>query len=94
MCDLAVWARMAVIKRAYRKEPNNGYCPNPEPVWGDFIWAQLQFLEELLRFFHVCCIEYTSKMEPQSRIKLLGNIDTTACEFLHHLVFAIQYQAR
>ena len=80
MCDSAPWAKMAVIKRAYRKEPQNGFCPSPESAWGDFKSAQMQLLEELLRFFHVSCSEYTSSMQPQSRIKFLANVDIKASE--------------
>ena len=80
MCEQAVWSRIAVVKRAYRKHPNNGFCPSPEAAWGGFSWAHLQKLEDVLRFFHVVCKAILDKITPQSRIKLLANIDIAAAE--------------
>ena len=80
MCAEAVWARMAVVKRAYRKPPTAGFCPSPEPLWGDISWTHMQRLEELLRFFHVSCKDNVDSLAPQSRIQLMGNIDITAAE--------------
>ena len=51
MCEQAVWSRMAVLKRAYRKPPTNGFCASPEPAWTNFTWGELGKLEDLLRFF-------------------------------------------
>ena len=80
MCEQGVWSRMAVVKRAYRKQPSNGFCPSPEAAWGTFSWAHLQKLEDLLRFFHGSCKDLVDKMKPQSRILFLGNIDVAAAE--------------
>ena len=30
MCEDAPWAKVASIKRAYRKKPTRGFCPSPE----------------------------------------------------------------
>ena len=43
-------------------------------AWG------LQLLEELLRFFHGACASYLAKLSPQSRNKLLANIDVAAAD--------------
>jgi hypothetical protein len=80
MCPEAVWARMAVLKRAYRKQPQNTYCPCPESAWGEFNWDALQLLEDLLRFFHVSCLAHLNKLGDVSRIMLLGNIDIAAAD--------------
>ena len=80
MCPQAVWSKVAVVKRAYRKKPINGFCPSPEPSWGECSWDKLEKLEELLRFFHGSCKGIVDKMQPQSRIQLLGNIDIAAAE--------------
>jgi len=80
MCEEAVWSRVAVIKRAYRKQPTNGYCASPEKEWGDFRLSQLQILEDMLRFFHVSCKDIIDGLTPQLRIQLCGNVDTQAAE--------------
>ena len=82
MCPQAVWSKIAVVKRAYRCKPTgNGFCPSPEPPWKDFHWAQLQKLEDLLRFFHGSCKDIiVYKLNPQSRIVFLANVDIAAAE--------------
>ena len=81
ICEQAPWSRIAVLKRAYRKKPVYGFCPSPEPSWGDFAWTGgLQLLEDLLRFFHGACRSHLAKLSPQSRQKLLGNIDVAAAD--------------
>ena len=44
------WTKIAVLKRAYRAPPVNGFCPAPESTWGKMTHRVLQALEELLRF--------------------------------------------
>ena len=73
-------SRIAVGKRAYRGRPTNGVCPNPEHAWSQFTLEQLTPLEELLRFFHVQCSELLSKLTPDCRLKLLGEVDIAAAE--------------
>ena len=80
MASGAVWARVAVLKRAYRKKPTLGYCPSPEVMWGYCGWLYLEVLEDLLRFFHVVCKPCTDALKPQSRIQLLANIDICATD--------------
>ena len=81
ICEQAPWSKIAVMKRAYRKKPVNGFCPCPEQMWGDFEWTGgLQLLEDLLRFFHGTCASYLAKLSPQSRQKLLANIDVAAAD--------------
>ena len=80
ICQQAPWTRIAVIKRAYRKKPVSGFCPSPESQWEKFEWAHLEKLEELLRFFHVSCKASLAKLKPQSRNKLLANIDVAATD--------------
>ena len=80
MCVQAQWSRIAVIKRAYRKKPTHGFCPSPEPAWKEFGWDELRKLEELLRFFHAECKPLFESLTPQSRDKLMANIDVTAAD--------------
>ena len=42
-------SKVACIKRAYRKDPQKGYCPNPEAAWGNL---DPEPLEELLQYLH------------------------------------------
>ena len=80
MNERAAWAKMAVIKRAFRKSPSNGWCPSPEALWGTIPWEHLQILEDLLRFFHVACKHITDAMTPKFRITLMANIDIAAAD--------------
>ena len=76
----AVWSRVAVLKRAYRKKPTLGFCPSPEPAWATYTWGYLEVLEDLLRFFHVGCKKYLAALDPQSRIQQVANIDICAAD--------------
>ena len=80
MPDMANWAKVALLERAYRKKPTAGFCPSPEPVWGHFTWKFLEPLEEMLRYFHVGCKALLPLMKPQSRIHVLANMDIAAAE--------------
>lgn len=83
MCKHAIWTKIAVMKRAYRKPPVNGYCPSPESAWGTYKWDDLESLEDVLRFFHVTCEPQLRNIPPQSRIKLLANVDVAATDALY-----------
>lgn len=78
--EQAPWTKIAVIKRAYRKKPHNGYCPSPETTWGAFDWSHLESLEALLRFIHVTCKPALGRLEPQSRLTFLANFDVGAAD--------------
>ena len=43
--ERAPWTKVAVMKRAFRKKPTNGFCPSPEPLWGECEWDRLRKLE-------------------------------------------------
>ena len=60
----APWTKIAVIKRACRNKPTNGFCPSPETAWGDFEWDHLQKFQELLRFLHGACKPWLDKLKP------------------------------
>ena len=72
--------KIALIKRAFRKKPTNGFCPSPEADWGKYEPIQVRDLEALLRFFHGTCRDELANAQPtpQSRSKTLANIDV-AC---------------
>ena len=72
--------KIAIMKRAYRKKPSLGFCPNPEAFWSNCTLAMLEDLEALLRYFHGTCKAEMDKLSPQSRIKLQANIDVAAVE--------------
>ena len=54
--------KVAAVKRAYRKIPSYGYCPNPEAAWGKFWFKELEPLEQVLRFFLTQRLARDSKM--------------------------------
>ena len=72
--------KLALIKRAFRKKPANGYCPSPEQDWGKYEPLHVRDLEALLRFFHGNCMSVLDEMTPQSRSKMLANIDLACTE--------------
>ena len=73
--------KVALIKRAYRKKPTNGFCPSPESVWGTFGWDELQYLEKLLQYFHVTCkLKWEEKLKPPARTMFLANVDVAATD--------------
>ena len=72
--------KVAVVKRSYRKKPSMGFCPGPEPCWGKFEALHLKDLEAILRFFRVVCKDAVDELQPQSRSKLLGNVDVLCTE--------------
>ena len=80
MPDAGQNSRFAVLKRAYRKSPTNGYCPCPEAAWADTKWDLVKYMEDLLRFYHVICRPKLLQKTPQARIKFLGNIDIAAAD--------------
>lgn len=54
ICAQAPWTKKAVIKRALKSKPINGFCANPEIVWTRLPWEEcIELLEDILRFFHV-----------------------------------------
>jgi len=76
----ARWSSVAVLKRAYRKPPTNGFCPNPEHIWSKCKPEQIEPMEDLLRFLHVECKGYTDKLPPQSRDKAMADADIAIAE--------------
>ena len=80
IAEKAPLTKIAVMKRAYRKKPCVGFCPNPEGAWGTFTMETLGPLEELLRWFHSSCKASLDALPPQSRIKVLGNTDVVAAD--------------
>ena len=76
----ALLTKIAVMKRAYRKKPSLGLCPNPETAWTAFPMANVQPLEGLFRFCHRICKAFLDKLPPQSRTKVQANIDVTAAD--------------
>ena len=76
----APWTKIAVIKRAYRKKPSNGFCPSPEADWAKYENSHLNCLEQLLRWVHVKNKDAVEALPPQSRNTLLGNFDVAAAE--------------
>ena len=72
--------KIAVLKRSYRKKPRNGFCPNPENMWGKFSHRRLEKLEELLHFFHAKCSRQLTALGRATRTKTLANIDVVASD--------------
>ena len=42
--------KIGVLKRAYRKKPSHGYCPNPESDWTRIDTVKMARLEDILFF--------------------------------------------
>ena len=73
--------KVAVLKRAYRKNPSYGYCPTPEAAWGSKHFAELEPLEQLLHYFHVEAKAAVAVLFPEKQQHLfLANVDCAATE--------------
>ena len=74
---LPIWAprlKRALIQRAYRKTPINGYCPGPEPFWAKASDADLEKIEQLLFYFQVTCLAFLSKLDKMTRMDFETNV--------------------
>ena len=68
--------KIAVLKRCCRKTPHNGYCPDPESVWGANDCPSLDSLERLLFFWHHDIRAVVAALpDPNRRAGLLANVD-------------------
>ena len=73
--------KIAMIMRAYRKEPNNTWCPFPEPRWAS--WTKVSTmhkLEALLRYFQVTCKPAVAGMQALKRVQLTANVAVAAAD--------------
>ena len=81
VCAECPWTKVALIKRAYSKDPRNGFCPNPETQWGNWPLNLMEPLEILLRFAHsTTCLRGLEGLPETQRSGLLGAIDVAAAD--------------
>ena len=74
-------SKLAILKRAYRKKPQYGYCPSPEASWKAVPETQLLDLESLLQYFHFNCKAAVAEAIPKENvIAFLSNVDVAASE--------------
>lgn len=74
-------SKIAVLKRAYRKTPQFGYCPSPESSWSKKTLEELRTLEQLLHYYHVELKEWLATCwEPDKIHLLLANVDVAAAD--------------
>ena len=75
------WSKIAVLKRAYRKDPVSGICPSPENFWTTVPYQSLSKCEEMLHFFHWEAVPVFKEkidkntMRPTDKIRLLAKLD-------------------
>lgn len=86
---VAPLTKIAMLKRSYRKKPTMGFCPNPESSWTGFDAEMVEQLEALLRYFHGTCKAALDELPPQSRIKLLANVDVAAADAFYVAAAAV-----
>ena len=80
MCGDAHWSKVAVLKRAYHRKPNNGYCANPEMAWTGFDSESISPLEDALRFMHVECLSSVQAMGKFEANKAVSGFDVMAAD--------------
>ena len=73
-------SRVAVIKRAYRKKPTNGFCPNPESKWAEIETGNLEKLEQLLFYFHETRQWAVQKLPLEEQEKFLAAVDCSVAD--------------
>ena len=62
--------KIAVLMRAYKKEPKRGWCPEPESLWGKAEAGDLQNLEAMLEYLWQACRPILDKWDSGARMKL------------------------
>jgi hypothetical protein len=73
--------KIAMIMRAYRKEPNKTWCPFPEPRWNCGIKVStMHKLEALLRYFQVTCKPAVAGMPALKWLQLTANVAVSAAD--------------
>ena len=73
--------KIAMIMRAYRKQPNNAWCPFPERRWAS--WTNVRTmhkLEALLRYFQLTCKPAVAGMQALKRVQLTANVAAAAAD--------------
>ena len=73
--------KLAMLKRAYRKNPTNGFCPSPEPCFQKADFDCLSKFEQLLHFFHVEAAAAVAAFgDSHKQHALLANVDVAVAE--------------
>ena len=73
--------KIAMIMRAYRQEPNNTWCPPPEPKWTTSRKAaKTHALEALLRYFQSTCKPAVAGMQALKWFALTANVAVAAAD--------------
>ena len=77
--------QVALLIRAYSKEPTRGVCPAPEPVWGKLRPELLLSLEVLLRYFQEALAPTAAKLGADQALLTQCNVCMWASEaFVQH----------
>ena len=70
-----------MLMRAYRKPPNNTWCPPPEPTWNQQANAQsMSKLEAVLRYFQCTCKPAVAGMQSLKLATLTANVAVAAAD--------------
>ena len=73
--------KIAMIMRAYRKEPNKTWCPPPEPRWTTTRKLEkMRKLEALLRYFQSTCKPAVAGMHALKWLQLTANVAVAAAD--------------
>ena len=72
--------KVALLMRAYSKDPVKGFCPQPETMWQKIPNCQLETLEELLAFFQQSLRSAVADLGTEPAEVLLANVALAATE--------------
>ena len=72
--------KVAVIMRAYRKDPQLTWCPSPEALWRKASLNDLRTMEEVLHYFHVENKAAVAGMAASESRALLANVNVHVAE--------------
>ena len=72
--------KVALVMRAYRKDPQLTWCPSPEALWRKATHADLLSMEEVLHFFHVENKAAVAGMAGSERRAFLANVNVQVAE--------------
>ena len=73
--------KLAALKRAYRKNPTNGFCPSPEACFHKAPFECVSKIEQLLHFFQVEAATAVAALgDEHKQQSFLANVDVAVAE--------------
>ena len=72
--------KVAILMRAYRKNPQDTWCPSPNTLWSSRDAQSLAKLEWVLHYFMSTCKAAVAAMPDMKQAALIANVNFAAAE--------------